>query len=149
MGYEYFSKISKWLLLSMLMAIHSFHTSNFSFGDICFLKKLSMYNPLISNLCEQWDRVSKCLNKYSWQLKEGKNTAFSTLSGQTKTDKSHTLHVETEDWRSKNEMLYKAQVSHHWIRSLLAAHEKGVAKTADTEIFCFCQGYKHLSPEDG
>ena len=44
-----------------------------------------MYNPLISNLSEQWDRVLKCLNKYSWQLKEGKNTAFSTLSGQTKT----------------------------------------------------------------
>ena len=40
-------------------------------------------------------------------------------------------------------MLYKAQVSHLWIRSLLAAHEKGVAKTADTEIFCFCQGYKN------
>jgi len=29
-------------------------------------------------------------------------------------------------------MLSKAQVSHLWMRSLLAAHEKGVAKTADT-----------------
>ena len=51
-----------------------------------------------------------------------------SLSGQTKVDKSHTLHVKTEFWKSTNsasDLLSTAQDSPLWMRSLVAAHEKG------------------------
>ena len=78
----------------------------------------------------------------TWQLKEVE--CQSSLSGQTKVDESQDP-ARGEKWRAEQMICSpKHKFSPLWMRSLLAAKEKGAAENRETETFC--QGYNRSLP---